>query len=97
MGFWLTGNSMKATIEIEDDLYHRLEVEATSRGRDVKDLLNEGVRLVLASLPKSPIRRTRVKLPLIDSGRPGKLNIPDDIASRIEMEADIERHEASLR
>jgi hypothetical protein len=88
---------MKTTIKIEDNLYHRLEAAAASSGRKVNDLLTEGVRLVLASQPKPLRPRTRIKLPLIDSGLPGKLSIPDDIASRIEMEADIERHEASLR
>jgi predicted component of type VI protein secretion system len=38
---------MKATIEVSDDLYRRAKSEAALRGRKLKDLVEEGLRLVL--------------------------------------------------
>ena len=38
---------MKTTVEISDDLYRRAKSEAALRGRKLKDLVEEGLRLVL--------------------------------------------------
>jgi antitoxin (DNA-binding transcriptional repressor) of toxin-antitoxin stability system len=38
---------MKTTIEVSDDLYRRAKSEAALRGRKLKDLVEEGLRLVL--------------------------------------------------
>ena len=38
---------MKTTIDVPDDLYRRAKAEAALRGRRVKDLVEEGLRLVL--------------------------------------------------
>ncbi|MBK8250457.1 MAG: hypothetical protein IPK85_24125 [Gemmatimonadetes bacterium] len=38
---------MKATIDFDEHLYRRLKVEAARRGRTVRELMAEGVRLVL--------------------------------------------------
>jgi len=38
---------MKATIDFDDALYRRLKVEAARTGRTIRDLVAEGVRLVL--------------------------------------------------
>ena len=86
---------MKATIEFEEDLYRLLKSTAALRGKKLRELVTEGVKLILKNPEQNAGRR--VKWPLIDSGRPGKLDIPDDIASRLEVEAEIERHAASLR
>jgi len=40
---------MKTTIEVSDDLYRRAKSEAALRGRKLKDLIEEGLRLVLAT------------------------------------------------
>ncbi len=40
---------MKATIDLDDDLYRRLKVEAARRGRTVRDLVAEGIRVVIDS------------------------------------------------
>ena len=39
---------MKTTVEVPDDLYRRAKAEAALRGRKLKDLVEEGLRLVLA-------------------------------------------------
>lgn len=38
---------MKTTIDFDDALYRRLEIEAARRGRTVRDLVADGVRRVL--------------------------------------------------
>jgi hypothetical protein len=45
---------MKTTIEVPDDLYRRAKAEAALRGRKLKDLVEEGLRLVLESSRKTP-------------------------------------------
>jgi hypothetical protein len=41
------GRAMKTTVEVSDDLYRRAKSEAALRGRKLKDLIEEGLRLVL--------------------------------------------------
>lgn len=42
---------MKATIDFDESLYRRLKIEAATRGRTIRDLVDEGVRLVLGLSP----------------------------------------------
>jgi hypothetical protein len=44
---------MKTTIEVPDDLYRRAKAEAALRGHKLKDLVEEGLRLVLDAPPKA--------------------------------------------
>ena len=48
--------AMKTTIEVSDALYRRAKSEAALRGRKVKDLVEEGLRLVLET-PRRSLRR----------------------------------------
>jgi hypothetical protein len=47
---------MKTTVEVSDDLYRRAKAEAALRGRKLKDLIEEGLRLVLEG-PRNARRR----------------------------------------
>ena len=38
---------MKTTIEVSDELFRKVKAEAALRGRKLKDLVEEGLRLVL--------------------------------------------------
>ncbi len=87
---------MKATIEIPDELYREAKIAAATRGTKVKDLVAEGLRLVLRGEGARPARK-RIRFPLIKSGAPGTLKIPDDAATQQEALEDRSRHEASLR
>ena len=40
---------MKATIDLDEGLYRRLKVEAARRGRTVRELVAEGIRVVIDS------------------------------------------------
>ena len=64
---------MKATIEIDDELYRQVKAAAAIRGRKVKDLVAEGLRTVLRS-PQADPRTSRIQLPIIKSKKPGTLH-----------------------
>jgi hypothetical protein len=45
--------NMKTTVEVPDELYRRAKAEAALRGRKLKDLIEEGLRLALESPGKT--------------------------------------------
>ncbi len=51
--------AMKTTVDISDELYRRAKSEAALRGRKLKDLVEEGLRLVLET-PRETHRRQRL-------------------------------------
>jgi predicted component of type VI protein secretion system len=53
---------MKTTIEVPDDLYRRAKSEAALSGRKLKDLVEEGLRLVLKSPREAEGRPTLAEL-----------------------------------
>ena len=95
---WLAGKlaNMKATIDIPDDLYREAKVAAAMRGTKVKELVAEGLRLVLFGEGHRSVRK-RTKLPVIESGAPGTLKIPDDVAAKLDTVEDTERYASSMR
>ena len=52
------GRAMKTTVEVFDDLYRRAKAEAALRGRKLKDLVEEGLRLVLEAPRESHRHRS---------------------------------------
>ena len=58
---------MKATIDFDDALYRRLKLEAVRRGRTVRELVAEGVRLVLDG---PAVEYGRASTPATTSDRP---------------------------
>lgn len=66
---------MKTTVEISDDLYRRAKATAALRGRKLKDLVEEGLRLVVDAPRKAGRKRSLAELMepargIIDSGVP---------------------------
>lgn len=65
---------MKTTVEVPDELYRRAKAEAALRGRKLRDLVEDGLRLVLE--PQHKTRRpslaglTKRARGIIDSGVP---------------------------
>ena len=53
---------MKTTVELPDELARRIKAEAALRGRKLKDLVAEGLRLVLES-PKLAASRSNKRQP----------------------------------
>jgi hypothetical protein len=76
---------MKTTVEVPDDLYRRAKAEAALRGRKLKDLIEEGLRLVLEAPHKTRrhpslaglMKRARG---VIDSGVPDLASNPEHLA-----------------
>jgi len=50
--------AMRTTVDIPDELFRRAKSEAALRGRKLRDLVEEGLRLVLE---KEPARRAKKK------------------------------------
>ena len=42
---------MKTTVEVSDELFRKVKAEAALRGRKLKELVEEGLRLVLKTPP----------------------------------------------
>lgn len=59
---------MKTTIELSDELYRRAKAFAAIRGRKLKDVIEEGLRLVLAA-PRHESRRPTLSRFGTSSGR----------------------------
>ena len=77
---------MKTTIEVPDDLYRRAKAEAALRGRKLKDLVEEGLRLVLESPRGANPRPSLAELMkgargVVDSGVPDLASNPEHLAS----------------
>ena len=76
---------MKTTVELPDDLYRRAKVEAALRGCKIKDLIEEGLRLVLEA-PRKPRRQPSLAelmkrgRGVVDSGIPDLGSNPDHLA-----------------
>ena len=76
---------MKITVEIRDYLYRWAKAEATLRGCKLKDLIEEGLRLVLQAprkgrQPPSLAGLTRRARGIIDSGVPDLASNPKHLA-----------------
>jgi hypothetical protein len=76
------GRAMKTTVEVSDDLYRRVKAEAALRGRKLKDLVEEGLRLVLEGPHKTHRRQSLAALMkpargAVDSGVPDLASNPE--------------------
>lgn len=75
---------MKTTVEVPDELYRQAKAEAALRGRKLRDLVEEGLRLVLEAPHETP-RPTLAGLTkhvsgIIDSGVPDLASNPEHLA-----------------
>jgi hypothetical protein len=88
------GRTMKTTIEVPDALYRRAKAEAALRGRKLKDLVEEGLRLVLETPRRTSARPSLAELTkgvrgMVDSGIPDLASNPEHLA---EFGRDARRH-----
>ena len=86
---------MKTTLELPNDLFRDAKVKAAMEGRRLKDLVADGLRLILTGKSSATTRR-RVALPLIKTGKPGSLRIADDLSRQFGAKTSRRRHETSL-
>ena len=78
---------MKATIEIDDELYRQVKAAAAIRGRKVKDLVAEGLHSVLRS-SHSVLPTRRIHLPIVKSKKPGTLRLSNEMIAEVEARLD---------
>ncbi|MBZ0168106.1 hypothetical protein MELA_02347 [Candidatus Methylomirabilis lanthanidiphila] len=76
---------MKTTIELSDDLYRQAKAEAALRGRKLRELVEEGLRLVIQSPRNRATRPTLRELMknacgVVDSGLPDLASNPKHLA-----------------
>ena len=81
---------MKTTVEVSDELYRRAKSEAAFRGRKLKDLVEEGLRLVLET-PRGSRRRQSLAS-LMKSARGAVNSGIADLASNPEHLKDFGHH-----
>jgi predicted DNA-binding ribbon-helix-helix protein len=65
---------MRTTVDVPDPLYRRLKAQAARQGCSVKQLVLRGVKAELAG-QKGSHRGKAIRLPIIDSKRPGWLRL----------------------
>jgi hypothetical protein len=83
MESWGSG-AMKTTIELPDELYRQAKAQAALRGRKLKDLVEEGLRLALEASdqgrqPPSLAGLMRPARGMIDSGLPDLASNPEHL------------------
>ena len=76
---------MKTTVEVPEELYRRAKAEAALQGRRLKDLIEEGLRLVLEAPTKPPPRPRLADLMkrgrgIVESGVPDLASNPKHLA-----------------
>ena len=76
---------MKTTIELPDDLYRRAKSEAALSGRKLKDLVEDGLRLVLKS-PRQPAPRPSLAELMKDGRGVVSSGIPDLASNKKHLE-----------
>jgi hypothetical protein len=77
--------TVKTTVELPDELYRRAKVAAAARGRRLKDLVEEGLELVLEAPRGALPRRDLAQLMqdacgVMDSGVPDLASNPVHLA-----------------
>jgi hypothetical protein len=80
---------MKTTVELSDDLYRRAKAVAALRGRKLKDLVEEGLRLVVEG-PEAKRRRSSLSA-LMQRGRGIAKSGVSDLGSNPKHLADLGR------
>jgi hypothetical protein len=83
---------MKATIEFDDELYRQLKAVAALRGAKIKELVAEGVRLVLRGAG-SESKSRRIKLPAVRSRKPGALRLTNKMIAEYEASVEAQNEE----
>jgi hypothetical protein len=74
--------SMRTTVDIPDPVYRRLKARAASQGCSVKELVLRGVKAELENSGKLREKR-RITLPLVDSKKPGRLELTNSQINEI--------------
>ena len=75
---------MKTTVELPDDLFQQAILHADRQGRSVKDLLADGLKLVL-QIPIGAQRSRRISFPITKRADPNSKLNPEDVSAAEEQ------------
>jgi hypothetical protein len=75
---------MKTTVELPDAIYRQAKAQAALRGRKLKDLIEDGLRLVLDAPPPAATRPSLADLMrqsrgVVESGIPDRASNPEHL------------------
>ena len=78
---------MRTTVELPDELFRQAKASAALQGRALKDLVAEGLKLVLQSTktPPSPTPSRRTQFPIIRAKAPARRLTPEMVAAAEEQ------------
>lgn len=67
---------MRTTIDIPDEAYRELKIQAAREGVPVRQIVLRGIRRELEGTAEKPVQK--LQLPLIRSSRPGTLHLTNE-------------------
>ncbi len=78
---------MRTTVELPDELFRQAKASAALQGRALKDLVADGLRLLLQSARSSPSPAPprRTQFPIIKSKNPDRRLTPELVAAAEEQ------------
>jgi hypothetical protein len=85
---------MRTTVDIPDELLRQAKMRAAMEGVRLRDLIEKGLRLALAT-PSTRVALRRVEFPLHHSRRPGALSAEDVRLAEEQMHRDEDASRAS--
>jgi hypothetical protein len=82
---------MRTTVELPDELLRRAKVQAALQGRPLKDLIADGLKLLLrTSGARSPVTPRHIPFPIIKPKDPARRLTPEIVAAAEEQLLDEE-------
>lgn len=87
---------MRTTVDLPDELMRAAKARAAEQGASLKDWFARVVSAQLAR-PLTEAGRRRVRLPLIESKRPGTVRLTNADLAEIEAAEDVEHYRRGLR
>lgn len=82
---------MRTTVQLPTELLRAAKAEAAARGETLKEFLTRAVTHELGSAAP-PVEHKRVTLPLIDSAKPGAVDITNAGIEAVFAAEDAEKH-----
>lgn len=75
---------MRTTIDIPDELFRAAKAKAALEGRLLKDLVLEGLQLVIVAAPEEKRALRKTKFPIIKSSGTGRKITQEDVDKAIQ-------------
>ena len=88
---------MRTTIDIPDELFRAAKAKAALEGRLLKDLVLEGLQLVIVAAPQEKRELPKTKFPLIEGNKNGEV-LTNEMLDRVveQMDQEIAEYHAKF-